>query len=235
MQIAFPVAGHGTVLGLGGALADHHLGGDVRPAWPLGAGSRHPQRPAGAQTGDQLALERAAALDVERLVDRLVADPHRLIIGEVDRQPVARSAPGSTPSPTADPAGAACSGPSTRTSGPARRVAVGSQRPTPARAGPARSRGAARWRPASLPSGAGRAARPATARSTPDTRAATPESHALRRSSREIVDGDRPSRRAISRTPSPCARQMRDLLALGERQVAARHRRRKSSGRMPPA
>jgi hypothetical protein len=31
---------------------------------------------------------------------------------------------------------------------------------------------------------------------------------ALRRNSREIVEGDRFSRRAISRTPSFCARQM---------------------------
>jgi len=30
---------------------------------------------------------------------------------------------------------------------------------------------------------------------------------ALRRSSRQIVDGARPSRRAISRTPAFCARQ----------------------------
>ena len=31
--------------------------------------------------------QRATALHVERLIDRLVADPHRLIIGEVDPQP----------------------------------------------------------------------------------------------------------------------------------------------------
>ena len=48
----------------------------------------HPQRPAGAQARDQLTLERAAALDVQRLVDRLVADAHGLIIGEVDPEPV---------------------------------------------------------------------------------------------------------------------------------------------------
>ena len=96
-QIAFPVAGHGTVLDLGGPLADHHLGRDVRPGLLPGARPRHPQRPPGAQAGDQLALERAAALDVERLVDRLVADPHGLIIGEVDLAAAARSAPGSTP------------------------------------------------------------------------------------------------------------------------------------------
>ena len=33
-------------------------------------------------------FERPSALDVERLVDRLVADPHGLIIGEIDPQPL---------------------------------------------------------------------------------------------------------------------------------------------------
>ena len=47
-----------------------------------------PQRPAGPQARDELPFERATALHVERLIDRLVRDPHRLIIGEVDPQPV---------------------------------------------------------------------------------------------------------------------------------------------------
>ena len=46
---------------------------------------------------------------------------------------------------------------------------------------------------------------------------------ALRRSSREIVDGERPTRRAISRTPHLGAQQ-RDLLPLGERQITPRQR-----------
>ena len=50
---------------------------------------------------------------------------------------------------------------------------------------------------------------------------------ALRRSSREIVDAARPSRRATSRTPWPCARQQRDLLALRKRQVSSRGRLRR--------
>ena len=84
-QVAFPVPGNGPVLGLGGPFADQHLGRDVRPRLLPGAGSGHPQRPPGAQARDQLALERAAALDVEGLVDRLVADPHGLIIGKSTR------------------------------------------------------------------------------------------------------------------------------------------------------
>ena len=48
---------------------------------------RFAQRATGAQAGHQLTLERAASLDVERLVDRLVADAHVDIVGEVEDQP----------------------------------------------------------------------------------------------------------------------------------------------------
>src|SRR4051794_33496521 len=40
------------------------------------------------QARDQLAPQRPAASNVKRLVDRLVGDPHRLILGEVVRQPI---------------------------------------------------------------------------------------------------------------------------------------------------
>ena len=60
--------------------------------------------------------------------------------------------------------------------------------------------------PASPSWDGGPAARPSTARSTPDSRAWPPRVAALRRSSREIVEGGRPSVRAIARTPSPCPR-----------------------------
>src|SRR6266508_3767490 len=87
-QVAFPMAGHGPVGRLGGPLADH----DLRPHEALAAftraSARHPQRAPRAQAGRQLAAQRAAALHVERLVDRLVRDPHRGIIGKVDREPV---------------------------------------------------------------------------------------------------------------------------------------------------
>src|SRR3954470_18322085 len=53
-------------------------------AWALTrAGARDAQRTSGPQARDELALERAAALHVERLVDRLVRDPHPRIIGEL--------------------------------------------------------------------------------------------------------------------------------------------------------
>jgi hypothetical protein len=46
------------------------------------------QSSAGAQTRDKLAFERTAALDVEALVDGLVANPHGFIVGEVDPEPM---------------------------------------------------------------------------------------------------------------------------------------------------
>src|SRR3954454_19831660 len=78
-EVALPVARHRPVLRLRRALADQDLGRDEGLAPSTGACPRHPQRPSGAQTGGQLAAQRAATLDVERLVDGLVADPHRQV------------------------------------------------------------------------------------------------------------------------------------------------------------
>jgi hypothetical protein len=51
------------------------------------AGAGHAQRSPSAQAGGQRAAQRAATLDVQRLVDRLVRDAHRLVVGEVEREP----------------------------------------------------------------------------------------------------------------------------------------------------
>ena len=79
--------GNSPVGGLGRPLADQDLRGDELLAPPAGPGSWDPEGPSGAQARAQLTAQRAAALDVQGLVDRLVRDPHRLIIGEVDPQP----------------------------------------------------------------------------------------------------------------------------------------------------
>ena len=71
---------------LGGPLADQHVVGDVVPGSASDSSSGVPQRTPGSQAGDQFTLQRAASIDIEGLVDGLVADPHGLIIGEVDRQ-----------------------------------------------------------------------------------------------------------------------------------------------------
>src|SRR5829696_546644 len=86
--VALPVTWHGAVVGLGRSLADHHLGRDMCPSLPFRPGSGNPQRPARAGAGNQLTLEGATAFDIDSLVDRLVADPHGLIIGEVHLQSV---------------------------------------------------------------------------------------------------------------------------------------------------
>src|SRR6266487_4243448 len=87
-EVAFPVPGNGTVLGLGRPFPDHDLGSDELLAVSSGPGPGHPKRPPGAQACGQLAAQRAAALHVQRLVDGLVQDPHGLIIGEVGPEPV---------------------------------------------------------------------------------------------------------------------------------------------------
>ncbi len=75
--------GHSTVLGFCGPLTDHDLGADEILATPLGARPGHAQGPSGAQARHQLAAKSPAALNIERLVDGLMGDPHRLIIGEI--------------------------------------------------------------------------------------------------------------------------------------------------------
>ena len=52
---------------------------------PAATCPRHAQCPSRATAGGQLTTECAAALYVERLIDRLMTDPHRLILGPVPR------------------------------------------------------------------------------------------------------------------------------------------------------
>ena len=80
------MAGHSPVIRLRRALADEDLVGDKRLAPTLRARTRHPQCPAGPQACGQLALQRTPALHVKRLVDRLVADAHALVIRVVEPQ-----------------------------------------------------------------------------------------------------------------------------------------------------
>jgi hypothetical protein len=87
-QVALPMARDGPVGGFNGPLADHDLVGDEALAAAARAGPGDAQRPAGPQARGQLALQRSPALDEQRLIDRLVRDAHRLIIGEVQAQPV---------------------------------------------------------------------------------------------------------------------------------------------------
>jgi len=71
----------------GGRWLIKRLRGDVGPRLLPCPGPRHPQCAAPAQAGDEIPLECTAALNVERLVDGIVADPHGLIIGEIEGDP----------------------------------------------------------------------------------------------------------------------------------------------------
>jgi hypothetical protein len=85
-EIPLPVAGHRSISDFRGALADHDRGGNEGFSLAADPGSRHAQRTAGAKAGGQLAPQRTPALHVKSLVNRLVADTHRIICGKIQRQ-----------------------------------------------------------------------------------------------------------------------------------------------------
>ena len=85
-QVAFPVAGDGAVIRFGGTLGDvDHVGDLVAPL--AGAPARAPQRSPGPQALGQIAAQRPAGLDIQRLVDRLGRHPHLRIVRELAAQP----------------------------------------------------------------------------------------------------------------------------------------------------
>src|SRR6185437_12055239 len=62
-------------------------GGDGPLAAHRGPAGWLAQGPPGAQAGGQLPPQRATALDIQRLIYRLVGNPHRPIIGVIQQQP----------------------------------------------------------------------------------------------------------------------------------------------------
>ena len=227
--------GHGTARSA--ASADRSLIMTSGVTWPPArwrAGER------GTAAHGRCAGTRRAHVGVRRgparqgLVDRLVRDPHRLIIGEAGPEPVRDllRAPRRGPAPVG-PAPVPPPGP------PHLRTRHGfavwpGDRAGPA--GPARRPSARRsrraWRPcAAWPAGQ-RATGPSGRYSTEPPRVA-----AFRRSSREIVDGDRAVRRAISWAPHPPARRSRSPSARRTTGPVKRNRfiaaRRCRQGRQP--
>jgi hypothetical protein len=75
--------GNGTIINHSGPLADQQLIGHKAPVPLRCSVPGGSERPACPQTSSQVAAQRSAALDIERLIDRLVRHAHRLIIGEV--------------------------------------------------------------------------------------------------------------------------------------------------------
>jgi hypothetical protein len=86
-HVAFPVPRDGTVVGLGGSLADV----DRSPELALAGHHRMPPRPASGvpptQVAGQLPAQRAAGLHKQRQVDRLVRHPHLRIVREGSSEP----------------------------------------------------------------------------------------------------------------------------------------------------
>ena len=157
-----------SVLGLGGPLADHDVGAYKLLAATTAASPRRAQRPPGAQAGRQLAAQCPPPLDVQRLVNRLVRDPHRFIVGILDPEPMGDL----LRAPRCHPMSVLAAAMTSTTPGAHVWARHGRPRPQPSlclRGGPARSSSADRSRPAWLFSGAWHVGRCATAQSTPDT------------------------------------------------------------------
>ena len=82
-EVAFPVAGDGSVDGFGRSLGDHDHARNPSPL--LDPASGLACRSSRAQASGQLTAEFASALDEQGLVDRLVAHPHLRVVREVQR------------------------------------------------------------------------------------------------------------------------------------------------------
>ena len=100
-EVSFPVSRHRSIGRFGGASTDHDLRRDETFAAPAYPRPGHPQHASCSQAGGQLAAQRSPALNEEGLIDGFVADAHRLVVREVDRQASSNllRAPGPGPSP----------------------------------------------------------------------------------------------------------------------------------------
>src|SRR5262245_29667487 len=79
---------NGAVLCFWWPFADHDLGAHELLPSPSCPGPRYTKSSTGTQTSNQFTAQRAAALDVECLIDGLMRNPQRLILWIVDQQPI---------------------------------------------------------------------------------------------------------------------------------------------------
>src|SRR3954467_5451848 len=208
---------YGTIGCLRRTLADHDVGRDEGLAPAARARPRRAQHSSGAQAGRQLVAQCAPALHEQRLVDRLMADAHGLIVRKVDRQAAGDllRAPGVAHRRS-------CRGPCRRpfqaTVGP------GTAAPPGATTAPV-SRSSTWVRNAAFSAsfvGLGRRAARSACHCAVVARYSKPPLRvaALRRNSREIVEAARPSRRATSCMEQLCARRS----AISSRSANERYR-----------
>ena len=85
-EISLPMARHRSVFHFCRAFADEDFRSDKRLAPPSRPRPWHSQCPARTEAGSQLAFQRTPALDVEGLVNGLVADTHGAVVREIDPQ-----------------------------------------------------------------------------------------------------------------------------------------------------
>jgi hypothetical protein len=81
-QVAFPVAGHGSVLDFGRTLGDHHHVRDRRTP-RLDTATRPASGPAAAQTGSEFLAQLRLGLHENGLIDRLMGHPPLWVIAMV--------------------------------------------------------------------------------------------------------------------------------------------------------
>jgi len=87
-EVALPVTWYSPVIGFSWSLTDEYLIGDEALTPCESTRPRDTERTTGAEASSQFTPQSASTLDEQRLVDRLMRDPHGRIIGEIELEPV---------------------------------------------------------------------------------------------------------------------------------------------------
>jgi hypothetical protein len=87
-EVALPVTWYRPVIGFGWPLTDEDLIADEALAPCASARPRDAEDTPGTKASGEFTMQSSSALDEQRLVDRLMRDPHGWIIGEIELEPV---------------------------------------------------------------------------------------------------------------------------------------------------